>query len=53
MASSVSIAELRPQIAYTDLREWIDEAGKHGEIREVDREERRSRDASSAPPPPR
>ncbi len=26
---------LRPQIAYTDLREWIEEARKLGEIREV------------------
>ena len=24
---------LRPQIAYTDLREWIEEARKLGEIR--------------------
>jgi hypothetical protein len=26
---------LRPQLAYTDLREWIEEARKLGEIREV------------------
>src|SRR5229473_580326 len=28
-------ADGKPQIAYTDLREWIDEARKLGEIREV------------------
>src|SRR5690242_20879956 len=30
-----SVAELRPQVAYTDLREWIAEARKLGEIREA------------------
>jgi len=28
-------ATLKPNVAYTDLREWIDEARKLGEIREV------------------
>ncbi len=33
--AGATAAELRPQIAYTDLREWIEEARKLGEIREV------------------
>src|SRR5262249_25593115 len=34
-AGCTSVAGLRPQIAYTDLREWIEEARKLGEIRQV------------------
>src|ERR1700720_2906465 len=34
-AGGASISDLRPQVAYTDLREWIEEARKLGEIREV------------------
>src|SRR5262249_61914946 len=30
-----AVSDLRPQVAYTDLREWIEEARKLGEIREV------------------
>src|SRR5215468_10229415 len=33
--SGTSVSDLRPQIAYTDLREWIEAARKLGEIREV------------------
>src|ERR1700730_4320815 len=34
-AGGTSVSDLRPQVAYTDLREWIEEARKLGEIREV------------------
>src|SRR5262249_27067119 len=34
-ADGTSVADLRPQIAYTDLREWIEKARKLGEVREV------------------
>src|SRR5258708_27877068 len=34
-AGGAADSGLRPQIAYTDLREWIEEARKLGEIREV------------------
>src|SRR5215471_4453664 len=34
-SGATSISDLRPQIAYTDLREWIEEARKLGEVREV------------------
>jgi len=34
-AGGASISDLRPQIDYTDLREWIEEARKLGEICEV------------------
>src|SRR5262249_56178235 len=30
-----AVSDLRTQVAYTDLRQWIDEARKLGEIREV------------------
>src|SRR3984957_7439609 len=33
--SGASIADLRPALAYRDLREWIEEARKLGEIREA------------------
>src|SRR5262245_40906010 len=34
-AGGASVSDLHPQIAYTDLREWIKEARKLGEIRDV------------------
>src|SRR5258708_12013426 len=34
-AGGVAGSDTKPQIAYTDLREWIAEARKLGEIREV------------------
>src|SRR5262249_21245623 len=33
--AGASVADLSPHVAYTDLREWIEEARKLGEIREV------------------
>ncbi len=33
--SSSSVADLTPHLPYTDLREWIAEAEKMGEVREV------------------
>src|SRR5262249_56971828 len=30
-----AVADLRPQVAYNDLREWIEEARKLGEVREA------------------
>ena len=33
--SGTAPSDLRPDIAYTDLREWIDEARKLGEVREA------------------
>src|SRR5215813_9852891 len=33
--AAAAISELSPHVAYTDLREWIGEAKKLGEIREV------------------
>jgi UbiD family decarboxylase len=35
VAGGTGLSDLKPQIAYTDLREWIEEARKLGEIREV------------------
>ena len=32
---SAAASEVKPQVAFTDLREWIEEAGALGEIREV------------------
>src|SRR5215510_14610271 len=34
-AGATPVSDLRPRLAYTDLREWIEEARKLGEIREV------------------
>src|ERR1700757_3623962 len=34
-ASGASIAELRPALAYRDLREWLEQARKLGEVREA------------------
>src|SRR5205814_10475827 len=34
-AGSAADADLQPHVAYRDLREWIEEARKLGEIREV------------------
>ena len=33
--SASGIADLKPHLPYSDLREWIAEAGKLGEVREV------------------
>ena len=35
IGGNVPIADLRPHVPYTDLREWIAEAEKLGEVREA------------------
>ena len=41
-------AELKPKIAFTDLREWIAEAKQLGEVRDVHRQSSHSRPGSRA-----